>query len=162
MESPNSEFKLDFSLSPSGEPTYALTYKGQDVVKRSKLGLELQGAPHLLSGFTVVDTKNTTFDESWKPVWGEVATIRNNYNEMAVTLNQKEHDRNITLRFRLFNDGLGFRYEFPQQKSLNYFVVKEEHTEFAMTGDHTAFWLPGDYDTQSMTTQRASYLRSGG
>ena len=101
-----------------------------------------------MGGFACIDAKTSTFDETWEPVWGEVKSIRNHYNEMAVTLNQKVQNRNIIIRFRLYNDGLGFRYEFPQQENLNYFVIKEEHSQFAMTGDHTAFWIPGDYDTQ--------------
>lgn len=115
----------------------------------------------LLNDFVIVNTKTTTFNETWKPVWGEVKTIRNHYNEMAVTLNQKETNRNIIIRFRLFNDGLGFRYEFPEQTNLVYFIIKEERTQFAMTGDHIAFWMPGDYDTQEYdyTTSRLSEIR---
>ena len=112
------------------------------------MGLELKNDPGLMGGFACIDAKTSTFDETWEPVWGEVKSIRNHYNEMAVTLNQKAQNRNIIIRFRLYNDGLGFRYEFPQQENLNYFVIKEEHSQFAMTGDHTAFWIPGDYDTQ--------------
>lgn len=149
LKSPNEKFTMDFSLLSDGTPTYNLTYKGKVVVKSSKLGFELKNdKKSLLDDFTIVDTKTTTFDETWKPVWGEVAQIRNQYNELAVTLNQKETDRKIIIRFRLFNDGLGFRYEFPSQKNLIYFVIKEERTQFAMTGDHTAFWIAGDYDTQ--------------
>ncbi len=148
LSSPNGNFKLDFSVNSKGEPVYELDYKGAEVVKPSKLGLELKEGASLMDGFTIADVKNSTFDESWKPVWGEEAEIRNHYNEMAVTLNQAKEDRNIIIRFRLFNDGLGFRYEFPLQKNLNYFVIKEERSEFAMTGDHKAFWIPGDWDTQ--------------
>ena len=108
----------------------------------------MKNDPGLMGGFACIDAKTSTFDETWEPVWGEVKSIRNHYNEMAVTLNQKAQNRNIIIRFRLYNDGLGFRYEFPQQENLNYFVIKEEHSQFAMTGDHTAFWIPGDYDTQ--------------
>jgi hypothetical protein len=115
----------------------------------------------LRNDFAIADTKTATFDESWKPVWGEVASIRNHYNELAVTLNQKETQRKMVIRFRLFNEGLGFRYEFPLQKNLSYFVIKEEKTQFAMTGDHTAFWIPGDYDTQEYdyTTSKLSEIR---
>lgn len=114
-----------------------------------------------MTGFKIKDTRTSTFDEVWHPVWGEESEIRNHYNELEVTLDQPENDRYIVIRFRLFNDGLGFRYEFPQQKNLNYFVIKEEHTQFAMTGDHTAFWIPGDYDTQEYdyTTSRLSEIR---
>lgn len=172
--SPNGKFVMNFSLDASGRPTYDLTFKGKTVVKPSKLGLELkQEDPNnstdfgvmvnkpseevirkadLMTGFSVVSTRTSTFDETWKPVWGEESSIRNHYNELEVTLNQPKNDRFIVLRFRLFDDGLGFRYEFPEQKNLTYFVVKEEHSQFAMTGDHTAFWIPGDYDTQEYET----------
>ena len=109
---------------------------------------------YLLDGFTIADTKSSTFDETWKPVWGETATIRNHYNELAVTLTQPAEQRTMIVRFRVYDDGMGLRYEFPQQKELNYFLIKEEKTEFAMTGDHTAWWLPGDYDTQEQETQQ--------
>jgi hypothetical protein len=162
LKSPNGKFLMEFSLQNDGTPSYSLNYKNKAVVKPSKLGLELKNdKKSLLNDFTVVDTKATTFDENWKPVWGEVASIRNHYNELAVTLNQKETDRQIVIRFRLFDDGLGFRYEFPSQKNLTYFVIKEERTQFAMTGDHTAFWIPGDYDTQEYdyTTSKLSEIR---
>ena len=126
-------------------------------MKPSHLGLELakdkhasngQDEQNLMDGFTVKDQQASTFDETWTPVWGETKTIRNHYNEMAVTLNQASMNRDIVIRFRVYNEGMGLRYEFPQQQKLNYFVVKEEHTQFAMAGDHTAYWIPGDYDTQ--------------
>ena len=148
ITSPNGQLQLNFSVNSQGEPVYELFYKGKAVIKPSKLGLELKNDPGLMNGFTLADTQTSTFDETWEPVWGEVKQIRNHYNEMAVTLGQKAQDRNIIIRFRLFDDGLGFRYEFPLQKNLNYFVIKEERTQFAMTGDHKAFWIPGDYDTQ--------------
>ena len=148
LTSPNGLLRLAFTVNGQGEPVYELYYKGKAVIKPSKLGLELKNDPGLMDGFTLSEVKNSTFDETWRPVWGEEKEIRNYYNEMAVTLNQKTQERNIVIRFRLFDDGLGFRYEFPLQKNLNYFVIKEEHTQFAMTGDHTAFWIPGDYDTQ--------------
>ncbi len=162
LKSPNGKFVMEFSLQNDGTPSYSLNYKGKAVVKPSKLGLELKNdKKSLLNDFTVIDTKTATFDENWKPVWGEVASIRNHYNELAVTLNQKGTDRQIVIRFRLFDDGLGFRYEFPSQKNLTYFVIKEERTQFAMTGDHTAFWIPGDYDTQEYdyTTSKLSEIR---
>lgn len=148
ITSPDGQLRLNFSVNPQGEPVYELSYKGKAVIKPSKLGLELKNDPGLMNGFTLAGTEISTFDETWEPVWGEVKQIRNHYNEMAVTLNQKAQDRNIIIRFRLFDDGLGFRYEFPLQKNLNYFVIKEERTQFAMAGDHKAFWIPGDYDTQ--------------
>ena len=161
ITSPNGQLQLNFSVNSQGEPVYELFYKGKAVIKPSKLGLELKNDPGLMNGFTLADTQTSTFDETWEPVWGEVKSIRNHYNEMAVTLDQKAQDRNIIIRFRLFDDGLGFRYEFPLQKNLNYFVIKEERTQFAMTGDHKAFWIPGDYDTQEydFTESKLSEIR---
>lgn len=161
ITSPNGQLQLNFSVNSQGEPVYELFYKGKAVIKPSKLGLELKNDPGLMNGFTLADTQTSTFDETWEPVWGEVKQIRNHYNEMAVTLDQKAQDRNIIIRFRLFDDGLGFRYEFPLQKNLNYFVIKEERTQFAMTGDHKAFWIPGDYDTQEydFTESKLSKIR---
>ena len=161
ITSPNGQLQLNFSVNVQGEPIYELSYKGKAVIKPSKLGLELKDAPGLMNGFTLADTKTSTFNETWEPVWGEVKQIRNHYNEMVVTLNQKVQDRNMIIRFRLFDDGLGFRYEFPLSKNLNYFVIKDEHTQFAMAGDHTAFWIPGDYDTQEYdyTESKLSEIR---
>ena len=161
ITSPNGQLQLNFSVNSQGEPVYELFYKGKAVIKPSKLGLELKNDPGLMNGFTLADTQTSTFDETWEPVWGEVKQIRNHYNEMAVTLDQKAQDRNIIIRFRLFDDGLGFRYEFPLQKNLNYFVIKEERTQFAMTGDHKAFLIPGDYDTQEydFTESKLSEIR---
>lgn len=162
LVSPNGQLRLNFSVNAQGEPVYELYYKDKVVIKPSKLGLELKDDPGLMNGFTLAGVQTSTFDETWQPVWGEEKEIRNHYNEMAVTLNQQAQDRHIVLRFRLFDDGLGFRYEFPLQKNLNYFVIKEEHTQFAMAGDHTAFWIPGDYDTQEYdyTESRLSEIRS--
>ena len=161
ITSPNGNLHLDFTVNAQGEPVYQLFYKGKAVVKPSKLGLELKDDPGRMSNFTLTGTETSTFDETWKPVWGEVAQIRNHYNELAVTLEQKAQNRNMIIRFRLYNDGLGFRYEFPLQRNLNYFIVKEEHTQFAMTGDHLAFWIPGDYDTQEYdyTESKLSEIR---
>ncbi|WP_442587721.1 glycoside hydrolase family 97 protein [Pedobacter sp. AW31-3R] len=162
LKSPDGKLNMTFSVLGDGTPSYSLTYKNKVVVKPSKLGLELKNdKKSLLNDFTIVDSKTSSFDESWNPVWGEVKTIRNQYNEFAVTLNQKETERQLIIRFRLFNDGLGFRYEFPSQKNLTYFTIKEEKTQFAMAGDHTAFWIAGDYDTQEYdyTTSRLSEIR---
>ena len=161
LVSPNGQLCLNFSINAQGEPVYELYYKDKVVIKPSKLGLELKDDPGLMNGFTLAGVQTSTFDETWQPVWGEEKEIRNHYNEMAVTLNQQAQGRHIVLRFRLFDDGLGFRYEFPLQKNLNYFVIKEEHTQFAMAGDHTAFWIPGDYDTQEYdyTESRLSEIR---
>ncbi len=164
VKSPNGNVAVTFSLTGNGVPTYEMTYKGKAVVKPSHLGLELAKDKHaskgmdetsLMDGFEKTGTKTTTFDETWKPVWGETATIRNHYNELEVDLNQPSSKRNIVIRFRVYDDGMGLRYEFPQQPELNYFVIKEEHTQFAMAGDHTAWWLPGDYDTQEQETQES-------
>ena len=159
VKSPDGRIVLKFSLSDTGQPTYELTYKNKAVIKPSHLGLELAKDKHaskglketdLMDGFKISDTKTSTFDETWTPVWGQYKKIRNHYNELEVDLNQPSSDRNIIIRFRVYNDGMGLRYEFPQQKSLNYFIIKEEHTQFAMAGDHTAWWLPGDYDSQGL------------
>ncbi|MFC5681885.1 glycoside hydrolase family 97 protein [Flavobacterium sp. MAHUQ-51] len=162
LKSPNQKLQMEFSLLKDGTPSYSLNYKGKPVIKSSKLGLELKNdEKSLLNSFAIVDTKTSTFDEVWKPVWGEVASIRNHYNELAVTLNQDGTNRQMIIRFRLFDEGLGFRYEFPLQKNLTYFVIKEEKSQFAMNGDHTAFWIPGDYDTQEYdyTTSKLSEIR---
>jgi len=151
--SPDKNLTLKFALATNGVPTYQLTYKQKQVIKTSKLGIETKDVPSFLDGFTITKAEQQSFNESWNPVWGEQKTIRNNYNELLVTLAQKAvKDRYIRIRFRLFNDGLGFRYEFPSQPNLNYFIIKEEHTQFALAGDHKAFWLPGDFDTQEYET----------
>ena len=185
LNSPDGNLVMNFSLNEAGAPVYELYFKNKNkvVIKPSTLGLELKkedankktdfewtarkdhdqldSKTNLMTGFTVANTQTATFDETWTPVWGEEKEIRNHYNELTVTLNQAANDRQMVIRFRLFNDGLGFRYEFPQQKNLNYFVIKEEHSQFAMAGDHTAFWIPGDYDTQEYdyTTSRLSEIR---
>ena len=148
MASPNGEVKLMFALTEKGEPMYELFYKDKRVLNPSMLGIELVDAPNLLDGFTLSKVDTCSVDETWQPVWGEEKEIRNNYNELAVTLNQAAEKRDMVIRFRVFDDGVGFRYEFPLSDSLNYFTIKEERTQFAMTGDHKAFWIPGDYDTQ--------------
>lgn len=171
VQSPDGNLILNFSLSGQGEPTYELSYKGKPVVKPSRLGLELAKDKHaskqmdetsLMQGFVVANTTTSTFDETWQPVWGETKDIRNHYNELAVDLHQPKEQRNMVLRFRVYDDGMGFRYEFPQQKELNYFIIKEERSQFAMAGDHTTWWLPGDYDTQEQETQetKLSGIRS--
>ena len=162
LKSPNGEMLMQFSLNSDGTPTYQLSYKNNLVIKPSNLGFELKGdKKSLLNDFEITKTKASTFDETWIPVWGEEKEIRNYYNELAVTLTQKDTDRIVRIRFRLFNEGLGFRYEFPTQKNLVYFVIKEEKTQFALTGDHTAFWIPGDYDTQEYdyTESKLSEIR---
>jgi len=153
INSPDKNLTLTFALKENGVPTYQLDYKNKSVLKSSKLGLQTKDVPSFLDGFTVTKTEQNTFDETWSPVLGEQKNIRNNYTELLVTLAQKSvKDRFIRIRFRLFNDGLGFRYEFPAQTNLNYFIIKEEKTQFALAGDHKAFWLPGDFDTQEYST----------
>ncbi len=147
IQSPDHRLRLSFSLAANGEPVYQLTFNHKPIVKPGKLGLELKGQPHLVSGFSISKVDSALVDESWNPVWGEVKTIRNNYRELIATLVQKETSRTMRLHFKLFNDGLGFRYEFPNQSKLTHFVVTAEKTEFNMTGDHKTFWIPGDYDT---------------
>ena len=161
LSSPNGQLQAIFSID-NGIPTYQLSYKGKMVINPSKMGLELFDSPDLIHNFSIVDTQTSSFDETWTPVWGEESKIRNHYNEMTVTLQQENTHRKMIVRFRLFDDGLGFRYEFPEQPELTYFVIKEERTQFAMTGDHTAFWIPGDYDTQEYdyTTSHLSEIRS--
>ena len=163
INSPNSDLTMSFELLTDGTPTYTLHYKKKEVIAKSKLGLELVNEEmSLRNGFKVSKVETNSFDETWTPVWGEQAKIRTHYNELAITLEQPEKDRHIIIRFRLYNEGLGLRYEFPQQDNLVYFVIKEEHTEFAMTGDHTAFWIPGDYDSQEYdyTTSKLSEISS--
>ncbi len=149
LESPDGNLKMEFKLSDKGEPIYELLYKEKTVIEPSKLGFEFKNDKNpLLAGFSIQQTKEDSFDETWEPIWGEESEIRNHYNELAVYLVQKETEREMIIRFRMYNEGLGFRYEFPQQENLGHFVIKEEHTQFAMSGDHTAWWIPGDYDTQ--------------
>ena len=179
LRSPDGELELRFSLSDKGEPTYALDYKGRAVVLPSRMGLELRsdapalefgaeiqkggyGEPvSLYDGFEQCGAVRSEFDETWQPVWGEESSIRNRYNELAITLRQPQSGRQMVVRFRLYDEGVGFRYEFPEQEAMTYFTIREERTQFAMTGDHTAFWIPGDYDTQEYdyTESKLSEIR---
>ena len=183
LSSPDGNLSMVFSLNDQGEPIYELFYKGKTVIKPSKMGLELKKEDankqtdfdwseqkdtskldentNLYSGFVLGNASYSSFDETWQPVWGEEKEIRNHYNQLIVTLEQPKNERYIQIEFRLFNDGLGFRYDFPQQPNLNYFIIKEERSQFAMAGDHKAFWIPGDYDTQEYdyTTSRLSEIR---
>ena len=180
--SPSGNMEMTFQLSAEGTPQYALDYEGQKVILPSDLGFELRGVlkaqklvynadgtiskedrepiQQFYEGFKVESVETASFDETWEPVWGEESQIRNNYNELLVNLVQTSSDRKMAIRFRLYDDGLGFRYEFPYQKNLSYFVIKEEMTQFALAGDHTAWWLPGDYDTQeyNFTESRLSEI----
>ena len=148
QSSPDGSVMLSFSLKSDGTPSYKVTYKNKPVINESTLGFTLKKAEPLTNNFKVVDTKKSTFKETWKPVWGEESEILNHYNELLVSLEQNNTNRKMNIRFRVYNEGVGFRYEFPSQKELTYFVIEEELSQFAMTGDHTAWWIPGDYDTQ--------------
>ncbi|MEE3407567.1 MAG: glycoside hydrolase family 97 N-terminal domain-containing protein, partial [Candidatus Cryptobacteroides sp.] len=177
LKSPDGNLELDFRLDERGAPVYNLSYKGSPVVLDSRMGVlrvfnndpsmhrmpyagRFGGPWSLYDGFSMADSKTSSFDETWTPVWGEEAEIRNHYNELAVTLKQ-ESGRIMIVRFRLYDDGLGFRYEFPAENALTYFLISEEVTEFALAGDHLAWWLPGDYDTQeyNYTESRLSEVR---
>ena len=161
VKSPDGNIGLEFRVD-GGVPVYNVTYKGVKAVNDSRLGLELKGTTSLMDGFELEGTETSTFDETWRPVWGEVSSIRNHYNEYLARLVQPSTGRMMNIRFRVYDDGVGFRYEFPQQKNLVYFTIKEEHTQFAMTGNHTAWWIPGDYDTQEYeyTQSRLSQISS--
>ncbi len=161
VTSPDGNIKVTVDV-PGGVPTYSMTFGDKNVVKPSKLGIELVNDTDLTDGFEITGTKTLPFDETWQPVWGETRDIRNHYNELLVEMKQPATDRLMNLRFRVYDDGMGFRYEFQQQKNLVYFVVKEEHSQFAMDGDHTAWWIAGDYDTQEYdyTESRLSEIRS--
>jgi len=161
LQSPDGDLSMNFSLQEDGTPVYKLSFKGTDVIKTSKLGLSLKEEEDLLTNFKIENTEESSFDGTWTPVWGESKEIRNHYNELEVSLVQEETDRKLIVRFRLFDEGLGFRYEFPEQKNLVYFIIEEERTQFAMNGDHTAFWIAGDYDSQEYdyTESKLSEIR---
>ncbi len=164
LTSPDGRLLLSFDLTADGTPTYKMDYNNKPVIATSRLGLELKNQKSLLDGFKMERVSRSSFDETWQPVWGEQSSIRNHYNEMAVCLSQPDdngHLREMIVRFRLYDDGVGFRYEWPAQDNFTYFTIKEERTEFAMTGDHTAYWIPGDYDTQEYdyTISRLSEVR---
>ncbi|MEO5787564.1 glycoside hydrolase family 97 protein [Gelidibacter sp.] len=147
--SPDKNIRLSFSVNDEGAPTYQMSFKNKAVIETSHLGFQIKGDDQdLKHGFSIVNSERSSFDETWRPVWGEESVIRNHYNELLISLKQDESQRMMMIRFRVFNDGLGFRYEFPEQPNLGHFVVEKELTQFAMTNDHTAFWIPGDYDTQ--------------
>lgn len=164
LTSTDGRLQLSFDLTADGTPTYKMDYNNKPVIATSRLGLELKNQKSLLDGFKMERVSRSSFDETWQPVWGEQSSIRNHYNEMAVCLSQPDdngHLREMIVRFRLYDDGVGFRYEWPAQDNFTYFTIKEERTEFAMTGDHTAYWIPGDYDTQEYdyTISRLSEVR---
>ncbi len=161
ISSPSGSIVLNAEVVDS-IPVYSVNYKGKPVILPSKLGFELADGPDMMDGFSLISTSTSSFDETWNPVWGENKNIRNNYNELLVKLDQPRCYRKMNLRFRVYDDGIGFRYEFPQEGVLTYFIIKEEHSQFAMAGDHTAWWIAGDYDTQEYdyTESRLSEIRS--
>ncbi|MDE6331658.1 MAG: glycoside hydrolase family 97 N-terminal domain-containing protein, partial [Muribaculaceae bacterium] len=161
IQSPSGTISLNAEVI-DGKPTYSVDFKGKAVILPSTLGLQLADGPDMTDGFVLTSVETSHFDETWHPVWGENASIRNNYNELLLHLDQPEHYRKMDLRFRVYDDGVGLRYEFPQNGVLTYFIIKEELTRFAMTGDHTAWWIAGDYDTQEYdyTECRLSEIRS--
>jgi len=178
VTSPDGDITLTFEIESGGRPAYYVDFKGRQVIKPSRLGFELVSesgrnsfnhqaekakgdALSLREGFEIVKTTRDSADETWTPVWGEEAEILNRYNSMTVQLKQPEFDRLMNIEFRVFDDGIAFRYDFPSQPNLNYFVIKEEKSEFAMNGDHWAYWIPGDYDTQeyNYTKSRLSEIR---
>ena len=158
--SPDGKTQLLFSVNEMGQPIYEMSYNNQKVILPSRLGFELKNDSNLMVGFQISDIQYDTQDQWWKPVWGEESTIRNHYNEMLVLLVQESSNRRMNIRFRVFDEGVGFRYEFPQQSQLGNFVIKQEKTQFVMSGDHTAFWIPGDYDSQEYdyTTSKLSQI----
>ncbi|MDX1939967.1 MAG: glycoside hydrolase family 97 N-terminal domain-containing protein [Saprospiraceae bacterium] len=163
IQSPSGKLSLTFALTSNGEPTYNLLFGNKPIIQTSKLGLELKDAPAFMNGFSISRIDSNLIDETWEPVWGELKTIRNHYRELAITLQQTAiGNRQLVIRFRVFDDGLGFRYEFPKQDQLNYFIVTNENTEFHLTGDHKAFWIPGDYDTNeySYSTTKLSEINA--
>lgn len=158
--SPDGQTSIYFSISSSGQPQYEMKLGETTVIPTSRLGFELKNDTNLMSDFDVIDVQYDSFDNTWIPVWGEENQIRNNYNEMFISLKQSTTSRMMNIRFRVYNEGMGFRYEFPQQPNLGHFIVSQEKTQFSLTGDHTAFWIPGDYDTQEYdyTTSKLSQI----
>ncbi|MCK7590681.1 glycoside hydrolase family 97 protein [Subsaxibacter sp. CAU 1640] len=148
VQSPSKDITLDFALNAAGEPTYKVSYKGKSVVETSKMGISPKDGTSLSKGFSVIDTEQTSEDSTWKPVLGEESTIRDHHNKLTVHLQQKDSKKKMDIVFKVFDEGVAFRYEFPFEKNVEYFIVSEEHTEFDLTGDHKTFWIPGDYDSQ--------------
>jgi hypothetical protein len=148
IQSPSKQILLDFGLAENGRPTYSVTFKNKTVILQSALGIYLKDGSNLATNFSSEGIKNITFNENWKPVLGEQASIINHYNEMKVALSQAGTNRKMNIIFKVYDEGVAFRYEFPKQKDLNYFIIKEEKTEFNLAGNHKTFWIPGDYDSQ--------------
>ena len=153
ISSPGGNLSLKVAVV-EGIPYYTLDHGSQAVLLPSRLGFDLLDGGRLDSGFEITGSKTDTFNETWKPVWGEEAIIHNHYNELLVNFRQEDGSI-MHVRFRLYDDGLGFRYEFPLENHLVYFKIKEELTQFALTGDHTAWWIPGDYSTQEYSPTRS-------
>ena len=168
LKSPDNNLDLNFSIDKKGRAFYSLNFHDKPVILNSGLGFILKDNVEwmkidtldMMNNFKILNVTFDSVDEYWNPVWGEESEIRNNYNEMFVELEQKESERKVNIRFRLFDDSLGFRYEFPLQEKLGSFIIIDEKTEFAMAGDHTAMWIPGDYDTQeyNYTTSKLSEI----
>ena len=147
IQSPSKALTLNFTLSENGKPNYTVTYKNKPIILESFLGLKLKTGIDLSSHFKVEDSKTSTFNETWKPVLGEQATISNHYNELKVSLSQTKANVKMNIIFRVFDDGVAFRYDFPKQKNLNYFIISDEVSEFNLAGNHKVFWIPGDFDS---------------
>lgn len=160
--SPNKEISVAFSVNKKGAPTYQIQYKQKPVILESSMGFELVKDDDLMEDFKILDVSYDTKNKLWSPVWGEEGEIRNHYNEMLLKLEQKKTNRKMNIRFRVFDQGIGFRYEFPLQADFGHFIIKQERTAFAMTDDHTAHWIPGDYDTQEYdyTTSKISEIEA--
>lgn len=149
---------MNFGLNEKGTPTYSLYYNSKLVVQPSKLGFTLSEGKQLDQGFQLIRTDSLVADQTWQPVWGEVSNIRNHYKQMSYQLKQTSSGILLNIIFRVFEDGIGFRYEFPRQSNLTYFTITKETTQFNLTGDHKAFWIPGDYDTNEQLRAAVHYF----
>lgn len=157
IQSPSKKISVDFKLTASGQPSYSVNYNNKPVIFESTLGIKLKDKPALDANFTIDNVKNSSFNESWKPVLGEQATIVNHYNELIIALIQKETHIKMNLIFRVFDEGVAFRYDFPKQKDLNYFIISDEVSQFNLTDNHKVFWIPGDYDSQEYVYNETSF-----
>lgn len=148
IQSPSKAITLDFKLAEKGTPSYVVSYKNKPVILQSLMGVYLKGEADLASHFKITDTKTISVNESWKPVLGEVSVIKNQYNQLTISLEQMVTGRKMNIVFKAYDEGIAFRYEFPKQDKLNYFIISDEKSEFNLAGNHKVFWLPGDYDSQ--------------
>ena len=147
ISSPDGAIRVNFSLDEEGRPFYLVFHKDQTVIDTSFLGFDLKDAPSLSTDFVVINSGTSSFNETWKMPWGEQLEVENNYNELKIDLAEKSGlKRKLSVTFRVFNDGIGFKYDFPEQENLKEVIITDENTEFALTGDHTSFWTPGDWD----------------